>query len=95
MMQEGLEVECHDPERGVLLLRLREMATMTMMMMMIMVMMMMMMVVMMIMMMAGRAPSSKYLRCSVVFVVAVLVLLHFVLASKFITLINTFAICPF
>ena len=95
MMQEGLEVECHDPERGVLLLRLREMATMTMMMMMIMVMMMMMMVVMMIMMMAGRAPSSKYLRCSVVFVVAVLVLLHFVLASKFITLVNTFAICPF
>ena len=72
------------------------MATTTMMMMMIMVMtMMMMMVVMMIMMMAGRAPSVKYLRCSVVFVVAVLVLLHFVLASKFITLINTFAICPF
>ena len=67
------------------------MATTTMMMMMIMVMMMMMM----IMMMAGRAPSVKYLRCSVVFVVAVLVLLHFVLASKFITLINTFAICPF
>ena len=72
------------------------MATTTMMMMMmIMVMMMMMVVVMMIMMMAGRAPSGKYLRCSVVFVVAVLVLLHFVLASKFITLINTFAICPF
>ena len=68
---------------------------MTMMMMTIMVMMMMMMVVMMIMMMAGRAPSDKYLRCSVVFVVAVLVLLHFVLASKFITLINTVAICPF
>ena len=69
------------------------MATTTMMMMMIMVMMMMMVVVMMIMMMAGRAPSGKYLRCSVV--VAVLVLLHFVLASKFITLVNTFAICPF
>ena len=64
------------------------MATTTMMMMM-MIMVMMMMVVMMIMMMAGRAPSGKYLRCSVVFVVAVLVLLHFVLASKFITLINT------
>ena len=72
------------------------MATTTMMMMMIMVMtMMMMMVVMMIMMMAGRAPSGKYSRCSVVFVVAVLVLLHFVLASKFITLIKTFTICPF
>ena len=73
------------------------MATTTMMMMMIMVMtMMMMMVVMMIMTMVGRAPSGKYLRCSVVVVVvAVLVLLHFVLASKFITLINTFAICPF
>ena len=70
------------------------MATTTMMMMMIMVMtMMMMMVVMMMMMMAERAPSGKYLRCSVV--VAVLVLLHFVLASKFITLVNTFAICPF
>ena len=89
MMQKGLEVECHDTA-------LREMATTTMMMMMmIMVMMMMMVVVMMIRMMAGRAPSGKYLRCSVVFVVAVLVLLHFVLASKFITLINTFAICPF
>ena len=65
------------------------MATTMMMMMMIMV------VMMIIMMMAGRAPSGKYLRCSVVVVVAVLVLLHFVLASKFITLINTFAICPF
>ena len=65
---------------------------MTMMMMMIMVMMMMMMVVMMIMMMAGRAPSGKYLRCSVV---AVLVLLHFVLASKLITLINTFQFALF
>ena len=52
---------------------LREMATTTMMMMMmIMVMMMMMVVVMMIMMMAGRAPSGKYLRCSVVFVVVFL-----------------------
>ena len=73
------------------------MATTTMMMMtiMVMMMMMMMMVVMMIMTMVGRAPSGKYLRCSFVFVVAVLVLLHFVLASKFITLINTFAICPF
>ena len=47
LMQKGLEVECHDTQRGVL-------TTMMMMMMMVVVV-----VVMMIMMMAGGAPSSK------------------------------------